>query len=1176
MFKLPSFKEILSKSFIKNEQSLSINGDNNNVHQNFHIHCPRESTVKDEEYSQEFSRTHHHVPLIQSENWDSNEHDEIKRILEYRKIATEGDSQTSLNLLEGLKSDRAYTSGYFAFRLYFNIGIIKQNTGEIVDASNSLRAAYGFYPNSTKAQAGLAFAELIDSQYDKAFERAKCLIEIEGDHKSLAGYTFYYAAKKLRKKITDEENNLGSLKDHDIQAARLEYLREVNSSSYSEELEKAFELNSSSEIIGSMWALQLFDNIQQNQAYILGAKMPDEYNDRAQKGAEILYKSYQKTLAQRPINKLLFPSHANNAAVSLRLIGDITAAAQVIDNTLKICPELTNDFARLRAILYLLEDKEVQALEFINSFKEQPETRILAAEINAKLGNEEDAIKGINALLCQELDNDVRFHALKTKAYIGINAYDRKSVDESVEELVAENTADSELVILKSAYDRAFRLKANDDAIDDNTSYYSNNELISSLNDVESWDFFTLLRASDELLARDYNRECADLLKDRVSFLKESPALQNLCDACIRGNLSSLASEISSKLSSKVKNSVFGLRFDINVYYLSGEISKVLPLARKLYEGNKNSIKALLRYIHALLRTNNKNRVKRVLDGLSDQGLSGTISEKQDYVNVLVHCGETSRARKYAYQLYCENQNDNRAWLALSSSIISYSAHASEDDDLDISFIKEDAAFEVEKPNGEKQTFIIESNQLLIPMREGNISLDHPIAKATLSKKINDTFVWPFGEDKEPATIRSIKHKAVNAFHYILQHSEEFFPEATSFKSIQIDTESENGLDHLKKSLQQRVEFSQQKARDYYEGSYPIAILSYHLGIDPIDAALSLKHECGFSHKVSSCTSDDQRKAAKSLMASKDKGILLDATSVFILRRLNLVNEIEQEFGKISITQNTIDVFNKKLVQIESNCFVDPDDGRKRTANLSISNGQILVSELDESEVNQKLYSVKEDITWLKDNCQIIPSIAKADPPDSIIKIKYQEWGGFFDDIFAADGSDKLLISDDFFIRKWAKELFDVEGVWLQALLFYLQKKGLISSQRLVKSTIYLCEIGQEALSIDVERLLAAVEMYKNEDISKYEFEIICSLIGQDGADIQSHFEVVSSTIDHLWHSRVDFFPVNKIATSIILRMMLRNQNYNDIDGILSKLQQLFRQSEISVYIYKWRIGHFL
>ncbi|WP_144055868.1 hypothetical protein [Octadecabacter arcticus] len=133
-----------------------------------------------------------------------------------------------------------------------------------------------------------------------------------------------------------------------------------------------------------------------------------------------------------------------------------------------------------------------------------------------------------------------------------------------------------------------------------------------------------------------------------------------------------MAKEIDVALSPQVKDSVFGWKFSSNVAYLSGEAANAVPPARKLFEDNPHSISALEWYSQALLRTNDRNRLKRIVAKLDDRPLTGTVGEKANYVKMLVFCGEVERARSYAYSLFCENQNDAQAWLALSASVLAF------------------------------------------------------------------------------------------------------------------------------------------------------------------------------------------------------------------------------------------------------------------------------------------------------------------------------------------------------------------------------------------------------------------------------------------------------------------------------------------------------------------------
>ncbi|WCK76464.1 PIN domain-containing protein [Agrobacterium fabrum] len=1169
---------ILPKSR-SNAQSANISGDNNTVEQHIHVSVNAGDNTNREWLAQTMFG---HGPesnirgAISVE--EHSEQDEIKRIVEYRQIATDGDSETALKLLGNLQSDEKYSSGFVAFRLHFNIGIIQENIGELAAASASLRKAYSHDPENKKAQTGLALAELNDGQNKEAFERAKSLIKDQGDHQSLAVVVALYAAARAEEEFNIEDYQLQEPDNDDIVAANLEYIRTARSDDYSKSLDAAYKAYPTNSSVAIMWAQDVLDNAQQNQAFLLGAKVADAFEEQLSKCAYILRSDLEASLKRRPPNKLLLPSQANNTAVALRLSGSVSEAAKLLDRVIDGHPSLLAELAQIRAVLFLQEDRDYEAFELIKTIEAAPELQVMASEIEAKMGRRAEALNRINATLKKALPDALRSTALLTKARIAVNSSDRMAADEAIEELTAIEAASLELVLVRSAYSRAFELV---DEIDDverlpiaeKDKTESDRKLLGSLTDADEWDFLSVIRAADELLARGYYRECTDLLRRRVSFSKESPALQTLCDACVRGGLGTIAKEIVDQLSPEVKNSVFGWKFIANASYLHREAAKAVPVTRKLFENNSKSISALEWYVQSLLRMNDNTRIRRVVADLTDGDMVGTVDEKREYVNLLVFCGEIERARAYAYQLFCENRNDHRAWMALSSSVLAFGKPPGTSDDLHLAKVESNAAFEVMRADGTRQTYILEENKRLFLLRDENIGWEHPIAIAAAGKQEGDVFLWPFGKG-EDATIVTIKHKVLDAFHYILRRFEEQFPDASGFKSVSIAPDQEDGLEEMKALLQQRAEYSQQKAKEYQEGSYPLPILGFHLGIDPIDAFLGLKRECNVAPKVSSCMQADQAAASSSIKKATKSGIIADPVACYFLRRLAIEKCVEQEFGRIGVTQTTIDIFAKRLQEAEQTSYFEAEDGTKHTSTLAVHNGSLVMSDSTEDEVRSKIDLLRSDLQWLKDDCDLLPTIARTDPAEEIIRFRNRDGGQFFDDIFAADGSGRLLLSDDFHLRQWAQGLFGVQSAWLQSLLFHLEEVGQLDTATVVRSTIHLSDVGEEALSLNTERLVTAFDMLSSGDLSEAEVNLFCSLLGQAGAEMRSHVPVAVSAIIEIW-SRSPLIVNRERATSIILRKLLRNQT-TSYKPLLQTVRRLVRDPEIADYISGWQKGHFL
>ncbi|UWP88440.1 PIN domain-containing protein [Aliiroseovarius crassostreae] len=1174
-----TIKSWLASRKQQNSQSSNVVGDNNNVEQNINIYVANGEELQKSLNSEAALREGSDwKTAIKADAIADDDSEEFKHISKFREIANEGDSTTALKLLEGLKADERFCDGFAAFRLRFNIGVVLQNIGEYEKASAELRRAHAFAPEHPKANAGLALADLIDGRDEKALEHAASLLSTEGDHVNLCAAISLNAAKRLKVEFDIEGYEHVDTSNEDVIISRLDYVEVVHPDQFDSMLRDAINADSENSRLKTTWAHAVLKDAQQNRAFLLGSKTAEGFEKDVAECASILVDELECSLVQNPPNMLLLPSAANNAAVALRLNGRDAEAATLLDRVLTSFPDLKEDLAQIRATLFLQQDKVSEAFQLISPMQDQAEFQVMASEIEAQIGEPAAALERINSALCLTMPDGLRCQALATKARIGISLSERNAADEAIEELNAEFSGAPELVLLRSAYSRAFELQSAAEEVDGlptvgDEKNTKDQEFLDSLEDVDGWEFFDVFQAANELFFRGFYRQSCELLRDRVSFSHESPALQLLCDSCIRGGMATLAREISERLSSDVQNSTFGWKFGANTANLTGEVSKATPLTRKLFAANPTSLNSLQWYVQALLRMNDRGRVCRVVRELNDADLVGAVPEKRQYVSLLVFCGEIERARNYSYRLYCEHPNDHHSWMALSASVLALGSSPTEAKDLWLTNVEENAAVEVIQPSGERRKYVLETDIELFPLRQENIKLDHPIARALLHLKEGDSFEWPLtGQDGNGSIVR-IKHKALDAFHFVMQRFEEQFPDADGFSSVKCDPTKDDGLEEVMDLLRQRAQYGQQKVTEYQNGSHPLAMLGVTLGIDPIDTYLGIHRDSGAAVKVSSCKSEDQANASAWLRAARKKGILLDAISVYLLRRLELTDVVENEFGQIGVTQNTIDVFTRRLHEAQTMGGFD-DDGKRRAGSMSYKDGRIVLSEMSEEEIKDKVRLHQADLDWLQASCELIPAVAKEDPSDEIIRVRNSPGGEFLDDLFACDGSGRVLVSEDLHLRQWGQGLFGTNGVWIQALLFHLEEELLISPQKVVSASVQLLGAGEQALSINSFRLLIGAKMLISGELTEQEFQLLSSVIGQPGAEMASHIEVALEVIIGLW-TIGSTLPIRHRATSIILRNLVRHQGGNSA-VVMDTIQTRVKLLDIKEYMQNWRTGHFI
>lgn len=332
-----------------------------------------------------------------------------------------------------------------------------------------------------------------------------------------------------------------------------------------------------------------------------------------------------------------------------------------------------------------------------------------------------------------------------------------------------------------------------------------------------------------------------------------------------------------------------------------------------MHERDPDSLSAIEAYVQALLRNGQRDRLYRFVKELNDHDLKGSIEQLCNHVKLLVFCGELARARNLAYRNYVENRNSPDTWMALSASVLAFGRPIGVSDEFPDDLSGVDFSFFIRRESGEIQKFTIEPDNRLLQFNADAIPPEHQIAQCLKGRSTGDAFVWPSAAKIENAVIVERKHKALDAFHEVIRRFEDKFPHSPGFKSVQVDTDKEDGLGELKAILQRRAEYSQSKAKEYENGNLPLAVLAFQLGIDPVDALLGLWAECNVSLRTTSATVDDQNSAAVALKLALKRGLLLDAAACHIVRRMGIEDTIEAVFGKIAITQRTLDIYLARL-----------------------------------------------------------------------------------------------------------------------------------------------------------------------------------------------------------------------------------------------------------------------
>jgi len=425
--------------------------------------------------------------------------------------------------------------------------------------------------------------------------------------------------------------------------------------------------------------------------------------------------------------------------------------------------------------------------------------------------------------------------------------------------------------------------------------------------------------------------------------------------------------------------------------------------------------------------------------------------------------------------------------------------------------------------------------------------------------------VWPL--DGARAEIIAAKHKYLDAFHTAMERYNERFPDARGLKRITVTTEGENAFAELKAELVARSEYVTAQGRQYAEGRLSLAMLARMTGVDPIDVMLGLG-ETGTPYRVSTGLAQERLAAFRAIAANKAGGCVVDAATYHCIRRLGLEEAVVGVCGKISIAQTTADLYQTRLQGIAL------EKGSAGTMNYR--DGKFYLSERTAEQKQSTRTTIKSDLDWLTNNAEVLPARPVKDPPPVFRKLGSVKGARFFDDVYAANGSGRILLVDDLFTRQVAGML-GTPATSLQPVLMKARDRTILSAEQYAKAITDLADIGQEFISIDPPTLALArkLDHESGEEGIGRRFKAATKALGGKRADPGSHCSVAATYIDALWSlNRLQLHEYQ--ATSHLLRELLK-ERAEDYQAMLDFLDQRLAQREnFRIYLRQWSRGHFL
>lgn len=486
-----------------------------------------------------------------------------------------------------------------------------------------------------------------------------------------------------------------------------------------------------------------------------------------------------------------------------------------------------------------------------------------------------------------------------------------------------------------------------------------------------------------------------------------------------------------------------------------------------------------------------------------------------------------------------------------------------------------DTAFFCQTDSGRKKTFIIEND----PVRvfDGEINDTSPIAQIAIGLRANDKFVISensFG--KEEAVIEEVKHKYLHALHEVMENFQYRFPGVPGMWMVSLRSLQDGTLDvqPVLDAIARRSKAVSSIEDLYAENPIPLALIAKHLGVHSLDCLMGMS-----SHgqtKIKCCIGEAQErsKAVKTIVAAGD-GFIIDPFSLYTFYRLDALDVLlHVTKGDLGVTQSAVDLFVELL-----------EERRTTGAHISLSKkgDQFEGVEYSDKDISASMTPFTKIIDWCRENCIIVPAIGK---PGVKEKEFFQGLHPVFrDTLLAAEGTGRVVISEDLHYRQLGELFFEVKGAWAQPVLQVADATGFISPQKYHEAVLELIRMNYTFISISATDLMYHL---KKADYSiSNDFIVMISTLSERATDVKSSLIVVRSLFCLLFNECIPSGKMEKL-TYTVLNCLASNPS-RATEEIIVKLnlalaRSAFIDGEITERYYqmlrelfgRWCYGHFL
>jgi tetratricopeptide (TPR) repeat protein len=970
------------------------------------------------------------------------------RIIDAVKLIEEGDIVAGLKILERLWSNEsANATSRNRYLIRANIGLGRLMLGDTVAAIPELRASAAEDPTWPNARAVLATAQMLDGEREKAFATAvAALAESPAAHQAA---TVLIQTAPDETIVTELEARIpAALKERiDVLLTLALRARDTKDSASRESLiGRAVTLFPKDWRVLAAQAELLLEPIFGIKGLVFTHAVPAARAPDLERGIALLQEAW--TRVQKRDNAAMGVYVAVNLLSAFEVAGRTAEYERLLSEALKVAPTsnlLLRRYARgmvavddWQAAGKALDDIPEESLEFPDRlFKIQvsihigkPSEGIVAAkslELEIGSGRDAEIAAGLQIEAARAVDcmNDVlpdvfarwpNSILLRSLAHSFLPEGDpRRGALLSEIKMLARGINDPGDRV--HAAEALFGAKQYSGAADMYERLYSRDQ-----------DTATLHRALTSLLYADRRRDARKLFDSLSSALKSTPHYAELGSAIYEqaGLLREARGYIESALAHDDT-----LRPRLRWMSLSERIGDIAAIIRWLGTINPDQQGApqdLMQVALAMDRLQSDPKCFR----LAYRALRAGYNDPSIHLAYMMGLVFTGKSQKRAFSRPTE--------------------------------VAPDTAVLMMQTNGPRKLVRILETEPTPRIEYNEIAPGAELGPLLIGRKVGDEIEIPsLGPGPTIYVIREIRDKYLHAHFRSLEQFESLFPGHQAFGSLHID--ESKGDDKFKPvfdSAKRRSEFAEQLTKMYRTGQLPLMLLGKYSGNPPSEAWEWVSAQADLGVRVCLGISQEFKKAYN-LFAGNRKAVI-DPITLYGLTRLGIAEKARACFEDLGVVQTTIDLFRRLVDQRTRD--QDKDHGL-----MGWDGERLQLVKYDDTFKSAQIEAAQAALSFAE-ILTIVPAEPSATINENYLDIFEGVDPSFLDTIYAAQGDNRLLYSDEQMFRHLAADLSAVGGIWTQAAALPAIGDGKITADDYVEIVVRLLSHHYRFTTIDCHSVL--------------------------------------------------------------------------------------------------------